>query len=85
MWHLDFSSPWEVPPFWLPIHTKSLFFQRPSGGRSSCFVRTFRTDAPGSQKQKGPGKERITWCTAIMMYTVAAIVPSAGVALIDVS
>jgi|TARA_B100001741_G_scaffold297782_1_gene282784 hypothetical protein len=41
------------------------------------------------KKLLDPGKERITWCTllstAIMMYTVAAIVPSAGVALIDVS
>ena len=41
------------------------------------------------KKLLDPGKERLTWCTllstAIMMYTVAAIVPSAGVALIDVS
>ena len=41
------------------------------------------------KKLLDPGKERITWCTllstAIMMYTVAAIVPSAGIALIDVS
>ena len=36
-----------------------------------------------------PGKERITWCTllstAILVYTVAAIVPSSGVALADFS
>ena len=41
------------------------------------------------KKLLDPGKERITWCTlistAIMMYTVAAIVPSAGVAIADVS
>ena len=41
------------------------------------------------KKLLNPGKERLTWCTlfpaAIMMYTVAVIVPSAGVALIDVS
>ena len=41
------------------------------------------------KKLLDPGKERLTWCTllstAIMMYTVAAIVPSAGIALIDVS
>ena len=41
------------------------------------------------KKLLDPGKERLTWCTlfsaAIMMYTVAVIVPSAGVALIDVS
>jgi hypothetical protein len=41
------------------------------------------------KKLLDPGKERITWCTllstAIMVYTIAAIVPSAGVALIDVS
>ncbi len=36
-----------------------------------------------------PGKERITWCTllstAILVYTLAAIVPSSGVALADFS
>ena len=41
------------------------------------------------KKLLDPGKERITWCTlfsaAIMMYTAAVIVPSAGVALVDVS
>ena len=41
------------------------------------------------KKLLDPGKERLTWCTllstAIMVYTIAAIVPSAGVALIDVS
>ena len=41
------------------------------------------------KKLLDPGKERLTWCTllstAILMYTVAVIVPSAGVALIDVS
>ena len=41
------------------------------------------------KKLLDPGKERLTWCTlistAIMMYTVAAIVPSAGVAIADVS
>ena len=41
------------------------------------------------KKLLDPGKERLTWCTllstAIMVYTVAAIVPSAGVALIDIS
>lgn len=41
------------------------------------------------KKLLDPGKERITWCTlfsaAIIMYTAAVIVPSAGVALVDVS
>lgn len=41
------------------------------------------------KKLLDPGKERLTWCTllstAIMMYTVAAVVPSAGIALHDFS
>ena len=41
------------------------------------------------KKLLDPGKERLTWCTllstAIMMYTVAAVVPSAGIALYDFS
>ncbi|MDA0716049.1 MAG: hypothetical protein O2866_03145 [archaeon] len=41
------------------------------------------------KKLLDPGKERMTWCTllsiSILVYTTAAIVPSAGVALIDIS
>ena len=41
------------------------------------------------KKLLDPGKERITWCTllstAILVYTIAAIVPSSGVALADFS
>ena len=41
------------------------------------------------KKLLDPGKERITWCTllstAILVYTLAAIVPSSGVALANFS